>query len=403
MAYHDTPTTADQVVAASARRESSGRMRAAGESYKTDRPIAMSKSGRPWSSPRFNQGKQLTLPSERDFAIIGALTRFRASRQLRGVDILLSEHETALIREAIETEPWSGDFDGEHHAEYRNPGRVKAILDSSTSGGAELNPVIFDQLVVTYPLLFGELTPYVDTQQLPRGSSVETAGIQTPTATWNEIAASIFPLMVGIELGRDILSDTPINLGQIVAGLIGERFQSELDNQIANGDGTTEPEGIFTASGVGTVASVNGTAGSITAGDIEGLVFGLPKQYRVNQWEPRFVSNDTMYARCCAVPVGTSDARRLFKPGMEHEDYTLMHRGVSIQQNISNGAVAFCALKKAYRLWVRQGVETRWSDQGATLMRANTSLLVVRARFGGKVIDPNAVCKCTDLDQSIAA
>jgi len=42
----------------------------------------------------------------------------------------------------------------------------------------------------------------------------------------------------------------------------------------------------------------------------------------------------------------------------------------------------------------------RWSEEGATLMRSNTALLVVRARFAGKVVDPNAVAVMTDGDST---
>jgi len=387
------------------------------EAYSTEKRVALSKSGQPWRSPYFNGGRPLEMPSEFEHAVLGALCRFRASGQLRHSDIVLSDHEKSLISEAVNQLPWSGEIEGVHYSDYRDAEHVKAILDSTTSGGSYLNPTFFDEMVVTYPLLYGEITPHVQTASLPRGSSVESGAISTPTVTWNDaegttvdlydttslisqISASVFPVMVAVEMGRDVLADTPVNLGQIIAGLIGERFQAELDNQIANGDGTTEPEGIFTASGTSSISSENGTAGAATVGDVERLVFGIGKQYRRDNFKPRFGSSDTMYRRLCSVPVGASDARRVLQPDMAHENYTLMGRPFSIQNDVANGSVAFAALFKAYRLWQRQGTEMRFSDEGNTLMRRNTVLLVAPARFAGKVVDPNAVCKCTDLDQT---
>ena len=420
-------TAADQFFHQTALMQGSGgRVKRPSESYSTDRPVGLQKStGRPWRNtpgvgvgdhPIFG-GRDATLPAEKDYAMLGALAKLRASRQLRYADVVLSDHEVALVRECCETEAWSGEVDGHWVADYRDPAHVKAILDGTTSGGSYLNPTFFDDMVVTYPLLYGELVPYVDVQDVPRGSSIETASVNNPTVTWNQsegsaidlfdttgliadITATVFPVMVAVEIGRDVLADSAVNLGRIIAANIGERIQSELDNQIANGDGTSEPEGIFTASGTTAVASESGTASAYTVGDVERHVFGLDKQYRVDQWNPRFVMSDTAYRRMSQVPVGASDARRVLHPQMDHESYTLMGRGVSVQNNIANGYSAFAALKKAYRLWRRQGAEMRWSEEGATLMRANTALLAVRARFGGKVIDPNAVAVMSDGDST---
>jgi hypothetical protein len=35
-------------------------------------------------------------------------------------------------------------------------------------------------------------------------------------------------------------------------------------------------------------------------------------------------------------------------------------------------------------------MSVEWSTQGETLMRSNLALLVVRARYGGRVMDANA-------------
>jgi len=275
-------------------------------------------------------------------------------------------------------ESWAGEVDGRWVTDFRDPGHTKAILDDTTSGGGYLNPSFFDDMVVTYPLLHGELVPYVDVQNVPRGSSIETAGVNNPTVTWNDsegsaidlfdttgliadITATVFPVMVAIEIGRDVLADSAVNLGRIIAAHVGERIQHELDNQIANGDGTTEPEGIFTASGTTAVASESGTAGAYTVGDVERHVFALEKEYRVDQWNPRFVMSDVAYRRMSQVPVGASDARRVLHPQMDHESYTLMGRPVSIQNNIANGYSAFASLKKPTGC----GADRAWKCAGA--------------------------------------
>ncbi len=62
--------------------------------------------------------------------------------------------------------------------------------------------------------------------------------------------------------------------------LLGERGAAELDRVIAIGDGTTQPQGIFNTSGLINVNAALGSAGPLTVGDAEALVFAIGKQYR---------------------------------------------------------------------------------------------------------------------------
>ncbi len=39
----------------------------------------------------------------------------------------------------------------------------------------------------------------------------------------------------------------------------------------------------------------------------------------------------------------------------------------------------------------------QWTTQGSTLALKNLALLVCRARFAGKLVDVNAMSKCTTL------
>ena len=71
------------------------------------------------------------------------------------------------------------------------------------------------------------------------------------------INTSIFTVTAAIEVGRDFLADTPADIGRILVELIGQRMAAELDDVVANGDGTTQPEGIFTAAGLGTATADN--------------------------------------------------------------------------------------------------------------------------------------------------
>jgi len=64
--------------------------------------------------------------------------------------------------------------------------KATTILDDATSGGQYLIPEWFDQNVVTFPLLNGGLLPFVGLEEMPRGSTWETASVGNPSVTWNQ-------------------------------------------------------------------------------------------------------------------------------------------------------------------------------------------------------------------------
>jgi HK97 family phage major capsid protein len=327
----------------------------------------------------------------------------------------LTEHEENLLSETAVEHDWCGHCFGEYHDRIGGDMGIKALIEDSTSGGIEIVPREFDADVITFPLLSGELFPLVDLKPVPRGRRIEGASISTPTMSWggydqSEIAlfntasmvagidTTIFAIDAAVEVGRDFLSDSPVAVGETLTALVGERLQAELDKVIATGNGTTQPEGLFTASGVTTVASDNGNVGPPTLNDYETLMFSIGKQYRRKDLAPVFVSNDTSYQRSRAIRidpnVATTDQRPVF--GLEAvNSYMTIDWPHKISNDLANTRIAFGCMKR-YRMYRRLGLSIEWSQEGSYLKRHNLALLIVRGRFGGKVMDANAFAKIID-------
>ena len=357
-------------------------------------------------------GREVETPSELDHARLGALVKHLASK--RGVGCLMEENERSLLNEMAAKETWCGSMGGEYYSEIKDneSGSIKALLDDSTSGGLEIAPVSVDTSVVTFPLLNGELAPFVDLQPVARGRRIEgasianvtlssgaadatEAGLFTTTGLVSAIDTTIFACDIAIEVGRDFLSDSIVDVGRVLQALIGEKLQAYLDEQICIGDGSTEPEGIFTKSGISTITCDNTTTGPPSLADYYDLLFGVGKQYRNPAMQPCFISNDTTYARSRGIKIDTAspstDQRPVFGIDATNSYMTLdwAHR---IQNNIPNGSAAFGCLKK-YRLYRRLGLEIKVETGGKELTRNNLALIMARARYGGKVVDASAFCK----------
>jgi HK97 family phage major capsid protein len=367
--------------------------------------------------------RQVDMPSDRDKAISGAWFKWHVASQLAPnvpAAWRLNDHEKDLLQYALRHEKWGGVIGGDCESvpgavgvknRTLRDGEIKAIVDDTTSGGLEIAPIVFDDAVILFPVLFGELFPLVNLVEIPRGRRIEGASITNPTltsggsvtdntliplnTTASFIAAFdtlIFVVHGAIEFGMDLLSDTPIDLAGVVSQKYGEVLQGWLDEQIAGGDGTTEPEGITVASGT---TSVSHSSAAPTVGGYESLLFAVPKRYKqgVPAANVVFCANETTYSRARGIAVGTSDARRVF--GMDQENYSLFNHPYKIAYYLANTRIFFAVMRR-YRMYRRMGMTLRMDNTGRELMLRNKVLLTMRARFGGQIEDGRAAGVVTD-------
>jgi HK97 family phage major capsid protein len=278
----------------------------------------------------------------------------------------------------------------------------KALIDDSTSGGLEAAPIVFDAAVITTPVLHGELFPLVSVVPLSRGRRVEGFSISNPTFTSgtaegtaitlfttdsmvSAFDTTIYNAVGAIEIGQDFEQDSPVNIGQLVTQLYGEKAKEWLDNQIANGDGTTEPEGLFNATGITDIGNPSGGANAAPQPDDYITLWGnVAKQFRPASDKMRcvFVGNDTSYRRARSIAVGAADERRVF--GMNIGSYDIFEHPFKVQNDIANTVCGFFAMKY-YRMYRRLGLNVRVETGGKELARANLTLIVVRMRWGGQL------------------
>ena len=401
--------TANSVRIKSAVEQYDGTQKAAICPERTQLGSRHSKAGQPATIA----GRQLYHPSERDKAIAGAYFKWAlacgSSQHEIPRQLQMTDHDRDLVNWALRNSAWTGLIKGDG---TEVPGAIKvdrrklsememkALLDDSTSGGLEAAPIVFDDAVILTPILYGELFPDVNVVNITRGRRIEGFSIGNPTITsgtaegtaisaFNTAAfiqafdTTIYNAVGAMEIGLDFEEDAPNDIGGIVTERYGLQTMSWLDEQIAIGDGTTEPEGVFTASGTVAVNSDNGLSGPPTVSDYEGLMFGVAKQFRK---EPGarvvFMGNETSYRRARAIPVGPNDERRVF--GMTHGDYRMLDADYRIQNLIPNNKVGFVNLKR-YRMYRRLGMNIRIETAGNYLATRNLKLIVLRMRFGGRL------------------
>lgn len=370
-------------------------------------------AGRPIMDYSGPSARKVEEPSDRDKACIGAYCKFLTMARKTGSRnqgfASLPQHDRELLLYSMENMKWGGASDGGNYADIKDRKLTemeqKALIDDSTSGGLEAAPIVFDDQVIQTPLLNGELYPMVNTIPLDRGRRVEGVATGTVTGSWggvDDTAISLFDTASyvsafdttiyrwegAIRIGLDFLSDSPIDFGAHVTAQYGERLLEDLDDVIAVGNGTTQPEGVMNKTGTTSVAF----GGSTTIGAYESLRFAVAKaEHKANLMSTAcFCGNETSYQRARAIPVGASDARRLggttavVGGSSGYDDYRWMDRPYKINESMANTQL-FYAILGRYRMYRRRGLVMRTSTEGDTLIRRNEMLMVAMARFGGQL------------------
>lgn len=349
-------------------------------------------------------GRVLDDPSDLDKAIAGAWAKFMVDATIKRSKTLafmsLPQHDKELVCYALENMKWGGSSDGDICDDIKDrkltSTEQKQLIDDAVSGGLEAAPIVFDDQVIQTPLLHGELFPLVNVVNIDRGRRIEGVITGTVTGAWGGVDdtaialfntaayvtafdTTIFRWEGAIRIGLDFLSDTPIDFGAHITAQYGERLLEDLDDVIATGDGTTQPEGIMNKAGVTTIA----WGGATSIGNYESLRFGVAKpEHRSNIVNSAvFCGTETSYQRARALAVGAADARRLF--GMDYSGYHIMERDYKINESMANTQV-FYAILARYRMYRRRGFTMRSSTEGDTLIRRNEILLVAMARYGGQ-------------------
>lgn len=349
-------------------------------------------------------GRALDNPSELERAVAGSWGKFMVSLAMKKSKTFafmsLPQHDKELICYALENMKWGGSTLGDECDDIKDrkltPTEQKQLIDDAVSGGLEAAPIVFDDQVIQTPLLHGELFPLVNVVNIDRGRRIEGVITGTVTGTWGGVDdtaialfataayvtafdTTIFRWEGAIRIGLDFLSDTPIDFGAHITAQYGERLLEDLDDVIATGDGTTQPEGVMNKTGATTIA----WGGATSIGNYESLRFGIAKPEHRSDLAKSivFCGTETSYQRSRALAVGAADARRLF--GMDYSGYHIMERDYKINESLANTQVFYAVLAR-YRMYRRRGFTMRSSTEGDTLIRRNELLLVAMARYGGQ-------------------
>lgn len=217
--------------------------------------------------------------------------------------------------------------------------------------------------------------------------TAENAAKSTTTARFAQQELKAFKMAAILYSSDELIEDsTEIDIVSMIVQLFSEAVADEEERVIWVGDGTTQPQGINTA----TVASVGGTGNAYN--DIVSLFYALPRKYRVNA---AFFMNDQT-AKQLEILKDTQ-GRPIWAAGFDQRPDTLKGKPVVISDWVPDRTVYFGDLKKGYFLGDRKRITAKVSQDTETAFTKDQTAIRVVARLGGRLVLPAAVRKATNF------
>jgi HK97 family phage major capsid protein len=211
--------------------------------------------------------------------------------------------------------------------------------------------------------------------------STATADFSQPTITAYKMAAIIY-------LTDELIDDTAFDLVNVLIGRFAEYIAAEEDHVIINGNGTTQPTGIFVASNVPTAAATG-----LNFDTMIKLIYSLPVKFRKNAKfliHPNQVGN----LRIIKDTVGRYLWQDPVAPG---QPSTI--QGFPVIENywVPQDQIAFGDYRYGYWLGDRQKMTVKVSNDTETTFTQDKTAIRVVERIGGTVVFPNAIVKRTSV------
>lgn len=217
--------------------------------------------------------------------------------------------------------------------------------------------------------------------------TAENATKSTTTARFSQQTLTAFKMAAILYSSDELIEDsTEIDVVATIIDLFAEAIGEEEERVIWVGDGTTQPQGINTA----TVASVTGTGNAYN--DLTSLYYALPRKYQANAaW---FANASTL--KNLELTKDTT-GRPIFNSGTDTLPPTLKGKPVVISDWVPDRVVYFGDLKRGYFLGDRKRMTAKVSQDTETAFTKDQTAIRVVARIAGRLVLPAAVRKCTSF------
>lgn len=209
----------------------------------------------------------------------------------------------------------------------------------------------------------------------------------TTSAEFSQKVLTAFKLAAIIYLTDELIDDASYDLTTVLIQRFAKSVAEKEDAAIVNGNGTTQPQGLFVA----TVSSR--TVNTPTFDDVIDLIYDLPEEFRPNA---RFVMNPSQTKNFRKLK--DSNGVYLWSPAIAPgQPDTINGYPVVTYSGVPESQVLFGDLKEAYWFGDRQRLTVKITQDTETAFTKDMTAIRVVERVAGLVVFANALRKITGI------
>ena len=216
--------------------------------------------------------------------------------------------------------------------------------------------------------------------------TAENAAKTTTTAHFNERTLTVKKMAAIIYASDELIEEsTEIDIVQLIIRLFSEKIADREEQAIVAGNGTTQPTGLETARGAGTITAI--AASGQDFDDIISLEYALPAKYSNNAV---FLANRTTIKNIRTLKDGNNNYiwQRSAAAG---QPATVNGKPIYEVNYLPNGVIYFGDFKQGYYLGDRQMMTVKITQDSETAFTKDQTAIRVVHRIAGNVGNPRAI------------
>ena len=190
------------------------------------------------------------------------------------------------------------------------------------------------------------------------------------------------------KMSRELASDAGIDMVDYLSQLFAEAVAAEEDRVIAVGDGSTQPEGLYSAAGV----QAYDVGGAISYEALVEIYYTLPGRYRD---KAVWLGNDGLFKEVRKLT--DTDGQPLWRPGLAEDSPDRLLGKRIVTQNDLPPSVLLFGDPRYYHVYDRKELGVESSTQAGSAFTSHQLWLKVWERLDGKLMLPETWVKGTGI------
>lgn len=247
-------------------------------------------------------------------------------------------------------------------------GTNSQIAGTTTLGGYTIDTELFPEIVAAMKSYSGIAqaarfinttggntlyVPTVDDTATEASLIAEAASITVQDLTFGQKQLDAYKYATQMKVSWELMQDSAFNMDTEIRNAFAPRFGRSMNSSCTTGTGSSQPNGVVTAS---TLGKTTASATAFTFAEITDLIHSVDPAYRMST-SCGFMFNDVVLAAIKKLAIGSSDARSLWLPSFRDGEPDRV---------------------EGYRYWINQGMDSTIDTASKIMLFGDFQYYVIR-------------------------